>query len=93
MAAEAGFDGVEILEVQMHTKEPAYLQRLKRQSLLAGLPLRGLSTHQTFLSPKPEVRKKNIDITIASIELAYALGIPPCASTPAAGARPRTSTR
>ena len=44
--------------------------------LLAGLDLCGLSTHQTFLSPKPEVRKKNIDITIASIELAYALGIP-----------------
>ncbi len=75
-AAETGFDGVEILEAQMRNKEPAYLQRLKRQSLLAGLALCGLSTHQTFLSPKPEVRQKNIDITIASIELAYALGIP-----------------
>ena len=44
--------------------------------LVGGAALCGLSTHQTFVSPKPEVRKKNIDITIASIELAYALGIP-----------------
>jgi L-ribulose-5-phosphate 3-epimerase len=76
MAAAMGFDGVEILEQQMQSKEPAALRRLKRQALVLGLPLRGLSTHQTFLSPKPEVRKKNIDITTASIELAYTLGIP-----------------
>jgi L-ribulose-5-phosphate 3-epimerase len=76
MAGEMGFDGVEILEVQMHRKDNAYLQLLKRQAILSGLALYGLSTHQTFLSPKPEIRKKNIEITIASIELAYALGIP-----------------
>ena len=76
MAGEMGFDGVEILEAQMHRKDNAYLQSLKRQAMRAGLDLCGLSTHQTFLSPKPEVRKANIDITIASIELAYALGIP-----------------
>jgi L-ribulose-5-phosphate 3-epimerase len=75
-AAEMGFDGVEILEVQMQRKDNGYLQSLKRQAMLAGLKLCGLSTHQTFLSPKPEVRKQNIGITIASIELAYALGIP-----------------
>jgi sugar phosphate isomerase/epimerase len=76
LAADMGFDGVEILEKQMHTKEPAYLRKLKRQSLVAGLALRGLSTHQSFLFPKAEERKKNIDITIASIEMAYVLGIP-----------------
>ncbi len=76
MAGEMGFDGVEILEAQMHRKDNSYLQSLKRQAMLAGLDLYGLSTHQTFLSPKPEVRKANIEITIASIELAYSLGIP-----------------
>jgi len=75
-SAEMGFDAVEILEVQMHTKEPAYLRQLKRQCLVSGLALCGLSTHQSFVSPKPEVRKQNIDKTIASIELAYMLGIP-----------------
>lgn len=75
-AGEMGFDAVEILEVQMHRKDNAYLQSLKRQALLAGLSLCGLSTHQTFLSPDAEVRKENIAKTVASIELAYALGIP-----------------
>jgi sugar phosphate isomerase/epimerase len=76
MAGDMGFDGVEILEVQMHRKDNGYLQSLKRQSLAAGLALYSLSTHQTFLSPDAELRKKNVAITCASIELAYALGIP-----------------
>ncbi len=76
MAGEMGFDGVEILEAQMHRKDNAYLQSLKRQAMAAGLCLYGLSTHQTFLSPDAEIRRKNVEITKASIELAYALGIP-----------------
>ena len=76
LASEMGFDAVEILEKQMHRKDHAYLQSLKRQALLAGLDLCGLSTHQTFVSPKIEERQANVEITIASIELAYALGIP-----------------
>lgn len=76
LAAEMGFDAVEILEVQMHTREPAYLRKLKRQCLVAGLDICGLSTHQGFVSPDPDIRKKNIEKTIASIELAYELGIP-----------------
>ena len=40
------------------------------------MPLCGLSTHQGFLSPDVEVRRQNIAKTIASIELAYTLGIP-----------------
>ncbi|MBN2022026.1 MAG: sugar phosphate isomerase/epimerase [Pirellulales bacterium] len=75
-AAEMGFDAVEILERQMHAKEPAYLRKLKRLAFTSGLSLCGLSTHQSFLSPKPEKRKAGIDTTLASIELAYALGIP-----------------
>ena len=75
-AAVMGFDGVELLEVQMHSKEPGYLQRLKRRAFELGLDLCGLSTHQGFLSPDREKRRRNVDITIASIELAYSLGIP-----------------
>lgn len=75
-AAEMGFDGVELLEVQMHQKEPGYLQRLKRRAFELGLDLCGLSTHQSFLSPDPRQRRKNVEFTIASIELAYSLGIP-----------------
>ena len=40
------------------------------------MDLCGFSTHQGFVSPDKEVRQKNIDKTINSIELAYKLGIP-----------------
>lgn len=75
-AARLGFDGVEILHMQMDSEDPGYLQRLKRQAFVNGLALCGFSTHQGFVSPDAEVRKKNIDHTIHTIELAYALGIP-----------------
>lgn len=75
-AARIGFDGVEILHVQMESEEPGYLQRLKRRAFVNGLDLCGFSTHQGFLSPDPDVRKRNIDHTVHTIELAYSLGIP-----------------
>jgi len=76
LAAEMGFDGVEILHRQMEAESNDYLQLLKRRAFLNGLDLCGFSTHQTFLSPNADVRRKNIDHTIHCIELAYALGIP-----------------
>jgi sugar phosphate isomerase/epimerase len=76
LAAETGFDGVEILHRQMEREDNDYLQRLKRRAFLLGLDLCGFSTHQTFLSPDKQVRQKNIDHTIRCVELAYALGIP-----------------
>jgi sugar phosphate isomerase/epimerase len=75
-AARMGFDGVEILHMQMDNEEPAYLQRLKQRAFINGLDLCGFSTHQGFLSPDAAVRQKNIDHTIRTIELAYTLGIP-----------------
>ncbi len=76
LASQMGFDAVEILEKQMHRKDNAYLQSLKRQALTAGLDLCGMSTHQDFVSPKASDRKANVKKTVASIELAYKLGIP-----------------
>jgi L-ribulose-5-phosphate 3-epimerase len=75
-AAEMGFDAVEILEMQMDKKDDATLQSLKRRAWLNGLCFNGLSTHQTFVSPDADTRKQNVDKTVASIELAYKLGIP-----------------
>jgi sugar phosphate isomerase/epimerase len=75
-AAALGFDGVEILHVQMRDDSNAALQKLKRQAHALGLALMGFSTHQGFVSPDPEVRKANVRKTLAQIEIAYRLGIP-----------------
>ncbi len=78
LAADMGFDGVELLLVQMEGKEKdkAYLNQLKRRAYALGLDLIGLSTHQTFVSPDKDVRQKNIELTKSFIEIAYQLGIP-----------------
>jgi hypothetical protein len=56
-AGEMGFDGVEILHMQMESEDNARLQQLKRRALVNSLDLCGFSTHQTFVSPDAEVRK------------------------------------
>jgi L-ribulose-5-phosphate 3-epimerase len=76
LAANMGFDGVEILHRQMQDESNDYLQRLKRRMFVNGMHLCGFSTHQGFLSPDPAVRQKNVDHTIHCIELSYSLGIP-----------------
>lgn len=75
-AAALGFDGVEILHLQMQDSSNAALQKLKRQAHSLGLCLMGFSTHQGFLSPDPDIRQANIRKTIDQIEIAYRLGIP-----------------
>jgi sugar phosphate isomerase/epimerase len=75
-SAEMGFDGAEILHVQMISEENTYLQKLKRLAFANGLDLFGFSTHQGFVSPDPEIRQQDVDKTIHQIELAYKLGIP-----------------
>ncbi|MCJ7730341.1 MAG: sugar phosphate isomerase/epimerase, partial [Sedimentisphaerales bacterium] len=75
-ASQMGFDGVEILHMQMDKESNNYLQNLKRCALINGIDLCGLSIHQSFVSPNESERQKNIDHTIKCIELAYKLGIP-----------------
>jgi L-ribulose-5-phosphate 3-epimerase len=75
-AASMGFDGVELLLVQMASEEIPYLNSLKKRAFHNGLDLMGFSTHQGFVYPGEDKRKENIDLTIHQIELAYQLGIP-----------------
>lgn len=75
-AAAMGFDGVELLLVQMASEETSYLNMLKKRAFHSGLDLMGFSTHQGYVYPEPEKRQENIDLTIHQIELAYQLGIP-----------------
>lgn len=75
-AAEMGFDGVELLLVQMQDTSDAALQKLKRRAMVNGLDLCGMSTHQGFVTPDKEKRKRQVEKTILQIETAYKLGIP-----------------
>src|SRR5882672_9419929 len=83
-AAEIGVEGVDILHRQMDLseKEPldapgrAYLRKLKRHAFINGIDLICLSTHQSFVSPKPEEVDKNVEHTKKCIEIAYELGAP-----------------
>lgn len=76
LAAEMGFDAVELLHIQMESESNAYLQRLKQRAFVHGLDLCGFSTHQGFVNPDENVRRINIGHTLHCIELAYQLGIP-----------------
>lgn len=75
-ASALGVGGVDILHRQMDGEDRDYLQRLKRRAFTGGVDLICLSIHQNFVSPDPEVRRKNIDHTLRCIELAYEMGIP-----------------
>lgn len=75
-ASEFGFDGVELLLIQMESEENSYLQKIKKRAFDAGLDIIGLSTHQSFVSPDPLKRKENIELTKHQIEIAHSLGIP-----------------
>jgi L-ribulose-5-phosphate 3-epimerase len=75
-AARMGFDGLEILQRQLVSTEPAELMKIKRRAFLLGVDLMGYSTHQGFLSPDADVRKRNVEETVRCMEQAYQLGIP-----------------
>lgn len=75
-AAAMGFDGIELLLVQMTSEENSYLQNLKKRAFHSGLDLMGFSTHQGYVFPEKGKRDEEIKKTIHQIELAYTLGIP-----------------
>ena len=60
-AARMGFDGVDILLMQMDRQDNGYLQQLKRRALINGLDLCCMSTHQGFVYPSKEKRQENVE--------------------------------
>lgn len=75
-AARMGFDGIELLLVQMTSEEKSHLNKIKKLAFHSGLDLMGFSTHQGYVFPEKEKRDEEIRKTINQIELAYELGIP-----------------
>jgi L-ribulose-5-phosphate 3-epimerase len=75
-AAEMGFDGVEVLHIQMADESNSAIQKIKRRAHANGLALMGFSTHQGFVSPDRQQRHDNIQKTLYQIDVAHRLGIP-----------------
>ena len=83
-AAELGVEGVDILHRQMDIPEKApltaehraHLHQLKRHAFRNGLEICCVSTHQSFVKPKPEELTENVEHTRKCIEIAYELGCP-----------------
>ena len=83
-ASQLGVPGVDILHRQMDGDERgpldatyrAYCNKLKRAAFVNGVDLICLSTHQSFVSPKPDENLRNVEHTRKCIEIAYQLGIP-----------------
>ena len=83
-SAAIGVEGVDILHRQMDIEEKApldaagraYCNKLKRLAFTRGIDLICLSTHQNFVSPKPEVISENVEHTKKCLEIAYQLGVP-----------------
>jgi sugar phosphate isomerase/epimerase len=75
-AAAMGFDGVEVLHVQMQDDGNAVLQKIKRRAHSLGLALMGFSTHQGFVYPDAAQRQANVERTLRQIDVAYRMGIP-----------------
>ena len=69
-------DGVEILEVQLESRDTNYLNSIKAKALELGLDIYCVATHQNFVSPSKEVREQEIEKTKKSLDLAYHLGSP-----------------
>lgn len=76
LASELGFDGVELLQMQLPDTSPTALRHIKRRAYELGLPLMGYSTHQGFVSPDAQRRTDNILKTTQFLEQAYDFGIP-----------------
>ena len=74
-AAAMGFDGVEVLHVQMHD-ESGRDPRIKRRAHSLGLALMGFSTHQAFVRPDEGLQRAEVRKTLYQIDLASRLGIP-----------------
>jgi len=53
-AARMGFDGVDLLLIQMEREDNSYLQKIKRHALINGLDLCCMSTHQGYVYPETD---------------------------------------
>lgn len=76
ICADMGLEGVELTQYYFPETSPAYLNRLKRHVLRAGLSVAGTAIGGSFCLPTPEERRKHIEFTKEWLEISSRLGSP-----------------
>jgi sugar phosphate isomerase/epimerase len=73
-AAELGLDGADVSIAHIQSREPQYLESLRRQAESAGIPIVMLVTYSDFTHPDAKERARQIDGLKANIQVAAHLG-------------------
>jgi len=75
-AYRIGLDGVELTLYWLPSKDTSYFRKIKRLSLLRGLPISCAGISTNFCNPNLSERKKAIEAVKEGLEIAHELGAP-----------------
>lgn len=75
LARELGLDGADLSVAHVASREPAYLDSLRREAREAGVPIVMLATYSDFTHPEAAERSRQIDDVRAWIAAAARLGV------------------
>ena len=75
-AYKIGLDGVELTLYWLPSKDVSYFRKIKRLSLLRGLPISCAGISTNFCDPDVSKRKKVIEAVKEGLEIAHELGAP-----------------
>ena len=69
-----GLRGVEVVQKQLESEEPSYLNHLRRYAFRKGVTLYNLGTAQDFVTDDPAERRAEVESTKRAIDVADRLG-------------------
>lgn len=74
MGEEVGLDGIDLSILFLKSLEPAYLDGVRREIEVAGLPLCMVTSYPDFTHPYPGMRRRQVELERAYIEAVGRLG-------------------
>jgi sugar phosphate isomerase/epimerase len=76
LAAELGFDGVELTAYYFPSTDRPFLNTLKRQAHLLGLAISGTAVGSDFAQPDEERRREHVEMTRKWVQRSVLMGAP-----------------
>jgi sugar phosphate isomerase/epimerase len=76
LAAELGFDGVELTAYYFPTTERTFLNDMKRQAHWLGLSISGTAVGSDFAQPDEDLRREHVTMTRKWVQRSVLLGAP-----------------